>query len=136
MLSYLPLGLLRHAATRFLPFLFQGDNVPLRPTQPEALETRGALFVASVGASASTFSSLDRERKREREEGNYVTADLAQLHPGGSSRACRDFEAMLNMTGKKRDVHSSIHAITTLLIKTILLCFHFHDLFMCVCAAL
>lgn len=64
----------------FSSFL-SGDNVPLRLTQREALETRCALFVMSATASESKFSSLEREREREGE------LCYKKIHPRGSSQA-------------------------------------------------
>lgn len=51
-----------HTFSKFL----SGDSVVLRLTR-EAFETHAALFVMSVSASESTFSSLEKEKR------NYVT---------------------------------------------------------------
>lgn len=115
----------------FSSFL-SGDNVPLRLTQREALETRCALFVMSATASESKFSSLEREREGE--------LCYKKIHPRGSSQAptqaCKIFKETLNMHIERiKDACTVTYMLSySLLIKTVLLCFQCHDLFMCVCS--
>lgn len=70
----------------FSSFL-SGDNVPLRLTQREALETRCALFVMSATASESKFSSLERERR-----GIMLQEDPSTRQQSGSHSSLQNFQ--------------------------------------------